>query len=192
MYRRVLSTFLLCVLMAAAVSCRSRRPAAAPQAAPPPATITIATETPVSVPEPIQDFAPRTESETVVGRDIVQANRVARERGWIQDAFFAFDATGLDSASQESLRRSAEWLRQNPEYRVRVEGHCDERGTAQYNLALGERRAAGAASYLIVLGVDRDRIETISYGEERPFREGSSEAAWAENRRAHLVLIGRQ
>ena len=128
----------------------------------------------------------------VLSEDIREANRVARERGWIQDAFFAFDASTLDSEAQEALRRSATWLRQNPEYRLRIEGHCDDRGTEQYNLALGDRRADTALSYLAALGVDRARIETVSYGEERPFEEGASESAWAQNRRAHLVLSARR
>ena len=117
---------------------------------------------------------------------------MARERGWIRDAFFEFDASTLDSAAQEALQQSATWLRSHPEFRIRIEGHCDERGTEQYNLALGDRRASTAASYLATLGVDRSRIETVSYGEERPFEEGSDETAWAQNRRAHLVLSGRR
>ena len=107
----------------------------------------------------------------------------------LQDAFYAFDASTLDADAQESLRRSAAWLRSNGGYRVRIEGHCDERGTEQYNLALGDRRAGTAASYLAALGIDRRRIETVSYGEERPFEVGSYEAAWQQNRRAHLVPI---
>jgi peptidoglycan-associated lipoprotein len=128
----------------------------------------------------------------VLSEDIREANRVARERGWIRDVFFVFDASALDGEAQEALRQSATWLRQNPEYRIRIEGHCDERGTEQYNLALGDRRADTALSYLATLGVDRARIQTVSYGEERPFEEGSDEAAWAQNRRAHLVLAGRR
>jgi peptidoglycan-associated lipoprotein len=135
---------------------------------------------------------PQADTGDVLSEDIREANRVARERGWIRDAFFAFDASTLDGDAQEALRQSAAWLRQNPGYRLRIEGHCDERGTEQYNLALGDRRAASAVSYLATLGVDRSRIETVSYGEERPFEEGSDESAWAQNRRAHLVLSGRR
>ena len=116
-------------------------------------------------------------------------NDTAQSRGWIRDAFFAFDASILDTDAQDALRQSASWLRSNAIYGVRIEGHCDERGTEQYNLALGERRASSAATYLQVLGVPTERISTVSYGEERPFEPGSDEEAWARNRRAHLVIV---
>ncbi len=192
MRRRVLLLILLSFCVVAASSCRSRRKVPPPQSAPPVATAT-APEPAVSVPAPDRDFVPpQPDRADVLSEDILEANRVARERGWIRDAFFAFDASTLDAEAQEALRQSATWLRQNPEYRIRIEGHCDERGTEQYNLALGDRRADTALSYLATLGVDRARIQTVSYGEERPFEEGSDESAWAQNRRAHLVLAGRR
>ena len=193
MRRRVFLLILLSFVVMAAASCRSRRqPVPAPQSAPPVATAT-APEPAVPVPTPDQDFVPpQPEPGDVLSEDIVEANRVAHERGWIRDAFFAFDASTLDGDAQEALRQSATWLRQHPEFRIRIEGHCDERGTEQYNLALGDRRADTAASYLATLGVERSRIETVSYGEERPFEEGADEASWAQNRRAHLVLAGRR
>ena len=86
---------------------------------------------------------------------------------------------------------SADWLKKNGQYSLLVEGHCDERGTEQYNLALGDKRANTAKEYLMTLGVDGSRIRTVSYGEERPFDPGHDEAAWAKNRRAHLVLVGK-
>jgi peptidoglycan-associated lipoprotein len=146
----------------------------------------------VTVPAPSAqpDFAPppATNDSNVLSADLDEANRVARERGFINDAFFNFDASTLDADAQETLRRSALWLRDHNEYGLLIEGHCDERGTEQYNLGLGDRRAATAATYLTALGVTPDRIKTVSYGEDRPFEEGSYEAAWAQNRRAHLVL----
>ena len=192
MRRRVLLLILLSFCVVAASSCRSRRKVPPPQSAPPVATAT-APEPAVSVPAPDRDFVqPQPDTDDVLSEDIREANRAARERGWIRDAFFAFDATTLDAEAQEALRQSATWLRQNPEYRIRIEGHCDERGTEQYNLALGDRRADTALSYLVTLGVDRARIQTVSYGEERPFEEGANESAWAQNRRAHLVLSARR
>lgn len=193
MRRRVFLLMLLSLCVVAATSCRSRRTVPAPQVPPPVATAT-APEPAVPVSPPDSDFVP-SQPETrddVLSEDIVEANRTARARGWIQDAFFPFDASTLDENAQEALGRSATWLREHPEFRIRIEGHCDERGTEQYNLALGDRRAETAASYLAALGVDRVRIETVSYGEERPFEEGSNEAAWSQNRRAHLVLAGRR
>lgn len=193
MRKRLLLLILLSLCVVAASSCRSRRKLPPPQSAPPVATST-APQPAVSVPSPDRDFVePQADTDDVVlSEDMREANRVARERGWIQDAFFQFDASTLDSEAQEALRQSATWLRRNPEYRIRIEGHCDERGTEQYNLALGDRRADTATAYLATLGVERTRIETVSYGEERPFEEGSNETAWAQNRRAHLVLAGRR
>lgn len=193
MRRRVLLLLLLSLCVVAAASCRSRRTAPPPQSAPPPVAAATAPEPAVSVPTPDRDFVqPQADTPDVLSEDIREANRVARERGWIRDAFFAFDASTLDADAQEALRRSATWLRQNPEYRIRIEGHCDDRGTEQYNLALGDRRAETAVAFLASLGVDRVRIDTVSYGEERPFEEGSNETAWAQNRRAHLLLAGRR
>ncbi|WGF87305.1 peptidoglycan-associated lipoprotein Pal [Marinivivus vitaminiproducens] len=98
--------------------------------------------------------------------------------------FFGLDSTTLDNQSQETLRRQAAWLNDYPNLVVTIEGHADERGTREYNLALGDRRANAVKSYLVALGVDASRVLTISYGAERPENPGSDETAWAENRRA--------
>jgi peptidoglycan-associated lipoprotein len=192
MRRRVFLVISLSFCMAAASSCRSRRTVPPPPQSAPPVAAAAAPEPAVSVPTPDRDFEQTEPQRDVLSEDLAEANRMARERGWIRDAFFAFDATTLDGDAQEALRQSAAWLRQHPEFRLRIEGHCDERGTEQYHLALGDRRAGTASSYLAALGIDRTRIEMVSYGEERPFEEGSDEAAWAQNRRAHLVLAGRR
>ncbi len=102
--------------------------------------------------------------------------------------FFGFDSAALDEAAQETLDRQAAWLMQFPDLTVTVEGHADERGTAEYNLALGERRATAVKNYLVAKGIDPDRILTISYGEERPVDPAHNEAAWALNRRAVTVV----
>lgn len=99
---------------------------------------------------------------------------------------FAFDSYDLRSEAREILREKAELLQDNQDLQMVIEGHCDERGTAEYNLALGERRARAAYEFLVLLGVDADRLSIISYGEERPLEEGSSEEAWAKNRRAEF------
>ena len=192
MRRRAVLLMFLSLSVLAASSCRSRRQVPPPKTAPPVETAT-APEPTVPVQSPDRDFEPpKTPPEDVLSEDIREADRMARERGWIRDAFFAFDASTLDADAQEALQQSATWLRSHPEFRIRIEGHCDERGTEQYNLALGNRRADTAASYLATLGVDRSRMQIVSYGEERPFEEGSNETAWAQNRRAHLVLSGRR
>ncbi len=102
--------------------------------------------------------------------------------------FFALDSSVLSPDAQATLERQAEWLNKYSNVNVTVEGHCDERGTREYNLALGERRAASAKNYLVSLGVSPSRITTISYGKERPAVLGSNEAAWSQNRRAVTVI----
>ena len=102
--------------------------------------------------------------------------------------YFSYDSAALDGNSQATLYRQAAFLNGNPSLTVTIEGHCDERGTREYNLALGERRAAAARDYLLAQGVDPARIKVISYGKERPAMAGSNEASWAKNRRAATVL----
>jgi peptidoglycan-associated lipoprotein len=102
--------------------------------------------------------------------------------------FFDFDSAILTPAAQATLRRQADWLNRNPDVALVIEGHCDERGTREYNLGLGERRAAAARAYLVSLGVTSSRIRTISYGKERPEVVGSTEQAHAQNRRAVTIV----
>ena len=102
--------------------------------------------------------------------------------------FFAFDSYSLDDTSRQTLDAQAEWLARNPNVRVTIEGHADERGTREYNLALGDRRANAARDYLQARGVDGSRMQTLSWGKERPAVEGSNESAWAQNRRAVTVV----
>ena len=102
--------------------------------------------------------------------------------------FFAFDSYALDESSRRTLDSQAAWLQRNPAVRVVIEGHCDERGTREYNLALGDRRANAVRDYLESRGVAASRMQTISWGKERPAVEGSYEEAWAQNRRAVTVV----
>ena len=101
--------------------------------------------------------------------------------------FFATNKSVLTTASRDTLRKQAAWLRENKSINVTVEGHCDERGTREYNLALGERRANAAKDYLMTYGISGNRIATISYGKERPVNSGSSPLAWSQNRRSVTV-----
>lgn len=105
-----------------------------------------------------------------------------------EDIQFEFDSIRLNSEAQEILRKKAQWLKANPAARVTIEGHCDNRGTNEYNLALGDRRAHSAQVFLIDLGIAESRVQTISFGEERPIDTADNEAAWAQNRRAHFVI----
>ena len=101
---------------------------------------------------------------------------------------FDFDKYNIRPDAAEVLKNKAAWLKENPDVSVIIEGHCDERGTDQYNLALGERRATASKNFLVQLGTSASRMETISYGEERPLDPGHDEAAWAKNRRAQFVI----
>jgi peptidoglycan-associated lipoprotein len=190
-----LSIVLIALVLAPA--CRSKKAPPPPKVAPtdttasiPPVPVT-ATETRVANPP---DFVqPTTPTVTVenLPSDIEALNRVSEQRGYLQDAFFGFDEATLSADAQTALTTSASWLKKNPQISLLVEGHCDERGTEQYNLALGDRRANAAKEYMVTLGVDAGRVRTVSYGEERPFDPGHDEAAWAKNRRAHLVIVGK-
>ena len=102
--------------------------------------------------------------------------------------FFDFDKSDLKPEARATLERQAAWLKQYSNVRLQIEGHCDERGTREYNLALGERRANAAKNYLVALGIPASRLSTISYGKERPAVLGSNETSWAQNRRAVSVV----
>ena len=173
--RRLTLLAVTALALGMAVGCGRKQPPATddrPRAEPPPATDTGDA-----------DAARRAEEEA----------RLAREAayGSIQDMiFFDFDRSDLREDARQTLQAKAEALRQFPDVRIRIEGHADERGTVEYNLALGERRADAARAYLIDLGIDSDRMTTISYGEERPAVDGHNEAAWSQNRRDEFVIIG--
>jgi peptidoglycan-associated lipoprotein len=114
--------------------------------------------------------------------------RAAQERFLDEHIYFEFDKSRLLPESKAVLRLKAEWLKANPTALAIIEGHCDERGTNEYNLALGDRRAQSAKTYLVDLGIAAERLTSISYGEERPLDPGHDEAAWARNRRAQFVI----
>ncbi len=111
-----------------------------------------------------------------------------RETDDLSDIHFAYDKYDLTEESKQVLRANADWLKQNPSARIEIQGHCDERGTNNYNLGLGERRALSTMKFLAALGVDSSRIFTISYGEEKPFCFDSNDACWEQNRRAHFMV----
>ena len=189
---RLILVALVILSVAVAFGCRSR----AQKAEPVPEPVPVIVEPPPPPPEvevtPPEDFVQEPEP---VAEDLTGSSAELTERalnlGWIRDAFFEFDSFALSVDAQDALAVTAAWMRTHPDVALMIEGHADERGTQQYNLALGERRANIARDYLITLGVDPVRITTISYGEERPFAFGSNEQAWSQNRRAHMVLSRR-
>jgi peptidoglycan-associated lipoprotein len=107
----------------------------------------------------------------------------------MKDVFFEFDRYDLNADARTILRANADWLRSNPSARVEIEGHCDERGTNEYNLALGAKRAQAAREFLATLGIGADRLSTISYGEEIPVCREHEESCWKQNRRARFVIL---
>ena len=111
--------------------------------------------------------------------------------GYLEDIFFETNLYDIRPEFRDALARNAAWLQQHRTIQILVEGHCDERNTREYNLALGERRAAAVRDYLIFLGVAPERLRTISYGEEKPFDLGRGEESWKLNRRSHFVITGR-
>ena len=109
----------------------------------------------------------------------------------LKPALFALDSDELDDIARQVITKNAEVLKKYPTWIITIEGHCDERGTTEYNLALGDRRALAAKNYLVGLGIPADRVRTVSYGSEFPFDPGHDEKAWLQNRRAHFMLTAR-
>jgi peptidoglycan-associated lipoprotein len=110
--------------------------------------------------------------------------------GPLKDIDFNFDSAALSESARATLRANADWLKSNPSARVQIEGHCDERGSADYNIALGAKRAQAAQDYLATLGIAANRMSTVSYGEEIPVCKEQNEGCWAKNRRARFVVSG--
>jgi peptidoglycan-associated lipoprotein len=106
----------------------------------------------------------------------------------VKDVYFDLDKSDISPEGRDALAKDAEFLRSYPQVRVSLEGHCDERGSTEYNLGLGQRRAEAAKNYLVSLGISADRVETVSWGKERPFCAGHDESCWHQNRRAHFVM----
>jgi peptidoglycan-associated lipoprotein len=131
-------------------------------------------------PEPVKDDAIRSASLDDINRNSP-----------LQPLFFELDSSDVNGQGQTTLNANAALLKKYPSWAVTIEGHCDERGTAEYNLALGERRAVAARAYLVSLGISGDRLRTVSYGKEFPFDPGHDEASFAKNRRAHFVVTGK-
>jgi peptidoglycan-associated lipoprotein len=146
----------------------------------PPAPPTPVTEPRPVPPEPVAE-------DPIASRDIGDINKNSP----FQPVFFALDSSDVDTAAQQALNANAEIMKKYPSWVITIEGHADERGTAEYNLALGERRALSARTYLVSLGLSADRLRTVSYGKEFPFDPGHDEAAWAKNRRAQFVLTSK-
>jgi len=193
--RRVVSNvsiagLMLCVLVVSA--CGGKKPPVArPLPPPPPPAGSGSASRPPAPPEPVSE-------PTIVPPEPVRDERISsaslddlNRNSPLKPAFFEYDSSELTADAQRALNDNAGLLKQYPAWTVTVEGHCDERGTAEYNLALGERRAVTARAYLVSLGVSADRLRTVSYGKEFPFDPGHDETAYAKNRRAHFVITAK-
>jgi len=182
----------LAIVLAA---CGSKKPPVARPAPPPPpgseASAGANSGTRPTAPEPVRESIPvppeplRDESITSASLDEINRNSP------LKPIFFVLDSADLSPEAQQILTANANLLKQRSTWAITIEGHCDERGTAEYNLALGERRALAARAYLVSLGVSGDRIRTVSYGKEFPFDPGHDENAFEKNRRAHFVVTGK-
>jgi len=183
-----------CALVTAAVlvgACHKNKPPVARPLPPPPPSSTTG-EKPPAPPEPVPETTPippepSITDDSLAGKDLDVINKNSP----FQPVFYALDSSELDQAGQQALNGNAEVLRKYPTWIITIEGHCDERGTAEYNLALGERRALAAKTYLVSLGIPTERLRTVSYGKEFPFDPGHDEAAWSKNRRAHFVVTSK-
>jgi len=179
-------------LIGAASACKKKPPVARPTtptgasaSAPPPPARPPAPPTPVAEPtivppEPIKEDA-------IASGSLDEINRNSP----LKPLFFEYDSSEIPNDGRAVLEANAAVMKKYPSWAVTIEGHCDERGTAEYNLALGERRAVAARAYLVSLGISAERLRTVSYGKEFPFDPGHEETSYAKNRRAHFVVTGK-
>ncbi len=175
-----------------AAACHKKAPPVARPTPPPaPTTTTTAPARPPAPPEPVAQ-------PTIVPPEPVRDDAISsaslddlNKSSPLKPVFFELDSSDLGPAAQKELDGNAALLKRYPSWAVTVEGHCDERGTAEYNLALGERRAIAARAYLVSLGIPADRLRTVSYGKEFPFDPGHDESAFTKNRRAHFVITAK-
>lgn len=179
------------LLTMTAAACGHKNPPVTRPAPPPPPQASAAATQPPSPPEPVVEPAvvppEPVHEDTISSASLDDLNRNSP----LQPVFFDYDSSEVNAAGQAALNGDANLLKKYATWMVTIEGHCDERGTPEYNLALGERRAVAARAYLISLGISADRLRTVSYGKEFPFDPGHDEAAWAKNRRAHFVITAK-
>jgi peptidoglycan-associated lipoprotein len=178
------NTFAIAVLlvMTASACDRTQPPVARPTPPAPPPAAARPPEPPAPVREPIPPEP--LPADSVASRSLDDLNRNSP----LQPVFFDYDSADVNDAGRAVLQANAAVLKRYPTWAITIEGHCDERGTAEYNLSLGERRAVAARTYLISLGIDANRVRTVSYGSEFPFDPAHTESAWNRNRRAHFVI----
>lgn len=190
MFRRHAVLFALIALLSVG-ACAKKKPPVARPAPPPPSAGSPTGARPPAPPEPVQEPQPvpaePIASDSLSTSDIDTLNRNSP----FEAVFYGLDQDTIDQTGQQALNGNAELMKKYPSWIVTIEGHSDERGTAEYNLALGERRALAARNYLVSLGIPADRFRTVSYGKEFPFEPGHDEGSWSKNRRAHFVVTSK-
>jgi peptidoglycan-associated lipoprotein len=187
--KALLVLVLLMTVVVAACKGKAKPPVARPM--PPPTNVTeTPPPSPPEPPRPIAEPIPvpaMPEPDAITNTSIDDLNRNSP----LNPLFFELDSSDVSGDGQKVLQANAAVLKKYPTMQVTIEGHCDERGTAEYNLALGERRALAAKNYMVSLGIPADKIKTVSYGKEFPFDAGHEDAAWSKNRRAHFVITAK-
>jgi peptidoglycan-associated lipoprotein len=182
----------LVVVAAVTAGCGRKQPPVVAAAPPPSATAPAGPPAAVAPPVlvdpalPVPPQPPLAE-DTIANRSLDDLNRDSP----LRPVFFQLDSSELDAAGRAVASANAEILKKNATWVVTIEGHCDERGSAEYNLALGERRAGAVRGYMLAQGIPAERIRTVSYGKEYPFDPGHTEEAWGQNRRGHFVITSR-
>jgi peptidoglycan-associated lipoprotein len=188
---RVRAVTVAVLFTAMAVAACGKKPAPTPMPAPPPPPPAAKTEAPPPPPPPPPAAVPEpkslTEEEKFAAMSLADLN-ASKPLG---DVFFAYDSAELSDEARAALSKNSEWLKRWARTRISVEGHCDDRGTPEYNLGLGERRATAVKAYLTSLGIGGDRVMTVSKGEEQPFCSDKSEGCWAQNRRGHFIVTAK-
>jgi len=188
MIRLALAGVLVGALGLGLTGCGKKAPEPAPAPPPPPAPAAPPAPPPPPAPAPAPaPEKPLSEEEIFARKSLEELNA---ERP-LADVFFALDQSALTDEARTKLQGNADWLRKWGNTRITIEGHCDNRGTTEYNLALGERRSQAAKEYLVSLGVSADRVLTISKGEETPFCTQDTEDCWAQNRRGHFIITAK-
>jgi peptidoglycan-associated lipoprotein len=194
MRRQAKALLVLVLLMTVVVAaCKGKKPPVARPMPPPPPPVVDPNASgggPPAPPQPVMEpvvVPPMPAEDNLLAADLDSLNRDSP----LKPMFFLLDSADVDTLGQQVLQANAAVLKKYPTMQITIEGHCDERGTAEYNLSLGERRALAAKSYLVSLGISADKIKTVSYGKEFPFNAGHDDNAWSLNRRAHFVITAK-
>ena len=194
MRREANRLMILAVLMTVVIGACAKKTPPVARPMPPPGVTTASDPTggkPPGPPQPVLEppivVPPMPAEDSISGKSLDDLNRDSP----LKPLFFELDSSEVSAEGQRVLQENAATMKKYATWSVTIEGHCDERGTAEYNLALGERRALAAKNYLVSLGIPADKVKTVSYGKEFPFDPGHDDSAWSKNRRAHFVITAK-